>query len=67
MNGKLNSELITVLCVELVIHNRKDKANPKNNTLPILSETPSTSVFQAVQFKCTFEIGESEIPLPNSL
>lgn len=43
VNGKLNSELITVLCVELVIHNRKDKANPKNNTLPILSETPSTS------------------------
>lgn len=67
MNSKPNSKSIPFWCAKLVIHSRKDKASPKNNTLPILSETPSTSIFQAVQFKCTSEIGEVEIPLPNSL
>lgn len=65
-NGRPKLGLITFWCVKPVIHNRKGKAIP-NNTLPIPSEPPSTSVFQAVQFKCTFETGESEISLPNSL
>lgn len=39
---------ITFLCVKLIIHNRKGKENLRNNTLPILSEAPSTSISQAV-------------------
>lgn len=31
---------IMLLRVKLIIHNRKDKGNPRTNILPILSETP---------------------------
>lgn len=68
LNWKLKCKWQTKLGINYVfvckpgLHNRKDKANPKNNTLPMLSKTPSTSIFQAVQFKRTFEIQEPEIP-----